>query len=81
MIIFPPEFIKIRYPGYFFNRKDEMLYSIKSGTLKQLKYRKAYRQIPAGFRISVGNREIVITRDELINIKSPPIEVITTHYV
>lgn len=40
MITLPKEFVATKYPGYFFNRDDQKLYSLKiSGILKELKYR------------------------------------------
>ncbi len=40
MITFNPEFVATAYPGYFFNVKDEQLYSMKvDGILKPLKYK------------------------------------------
>ena len=37
MITFPPEYVKIKYPGYFWNVNTQQLYSIKSGKVKPLK--------------------------------------------
>jgi hypothetical protein len=38
MITFHPDFVAIkRYPGYFWNIKEQHLYSIKSGGLKKMK--------------------------------------------
>jgi hypothetical protein len=36
MIVLPPEFVMIVYPGYFYNQKNGQLYSCKRGTLKPL---------------------------------------------
>jgi len=39
MITLPKEFVATKFPGYFFNRNDQKLYSLKiSGVLKPLKY-------------------------------------------
>lgn len=39
MVKLPDEFVATKYPGYFFNRDDEQLYSLKvDGILKPLKY-------------------------------------------
>ena len=41
MVKLKPEFIATRFPGYFFNTKDEQLYSLKiEGILKPLKFYK-----------------------------------------
>ena len=38
-VTFSDEFIATKFPGYFFNIKDELLYSMKiSGVLKPLKF-------------------------------------------
>jgi len=38
MVTLPPEFVAIKYPGYFWNIEDKHLYSIKvSGVLRRLK--------------------------------------------
>lgn len=40
MVSLPKDFVATRYPGYFFNVKDELLYSIKiDGVLKPLPLR------------------------------------------
>lgn len=51
---FPPEFIAIRYPGYFFNIQDKRLYSAKSGVLKPLQRKAAcvWNHGHAGYNIS-----------------------------
>jgi hypothetical protein len=36
MIKFPEEFVEIHVPGYFWSKKEQKLYSIKSGQLKIL---------------------------------------------
>ncbi len=39
MVTLPSEFIATKFPGYFFNSKDEKLYSLKiDGILKPLRY-------------------------------------------
>ena len=51
MITFKPEFIATKYPGYFFNVKDEQLYSMKvDGILKPLKYYRPNRFNYIGLR-------------------------------
>jgi len=40
MVTLPKEFVATRWDGYFFNTKDEQLYSLKiDGMLKPLKFR------------------------------------------
>ena len=44
MIVFPPEFVKTRFPGYFFNVDTKVLYSIKgTGELRPLKKHSGFR--------------------------------------
>jgi len=39
MITLPKEFVATKFPGYFFNREDDKLYSLKiDGVLKPLKF-------------------------------------------
>lgn len=59
MITFPQDFTATKYPGYFWNIKEEELYSVKiGGVLKPLK-RKDVWQIkqfsPYGWRIDADN--------------------------
>lgn len=71
MIIFEnPNLVKTKYPGYFWDVNEKVLYSIKYGTLKPLKrlntaylnrrgkwYRGTYSE---GYSVSVnGNRKIL----------------------
>lgn len=62
MIAFPPGFIQIRrYPGYYWNIHDKMLYSCKSGILRRLTKTKAFKGYtsydfidkPEGFKVSI----------------------------
>jgi len=44
MVTLPKEFVATRYPGYFFNTKDDQLYSMKiDGVLKPLRFYKPNR--------------------------------------
>lgn len=39
MVKLPPEYVATKFPGYFFNRDDEQLYSLKiDGVLKPLRF-------------------------------------------
>ncbi len=65
MIIFPPEFVKLRYPGYYWNTLTKELYSIKvSGKLHKLTVTKTrlVRGVlhPEGYRISVKGQRILL---------------------
>lgn len=58
MVVLPQEFVKTRYPGYFWNTKDKQLYSIKvTGVLKPIKFSKGGFfngcTIEPGYRVSV----------------------------
>lgn len=64
-VTFPPEFIKTKYPGYFFNTANNKLYSIKiDGVLKPLAFQKPNRfnhlwrlDTKGGYNISVKGRK------------------------
>lgn len=81
MIVFPPEFVKTRYPGYFWDTKRQQLYSIKiDGLLKPLTLRKKFCQKLNGslilsdipnYRISVNGKRRYLFLMELKNIKQP----------
>jgi len=67
MIVFPPEYVKTRFPGYAWNTKNQMLYSIKGGSLKPLTVNKPWLDrksgmfFPERYKISVnGNRKYVL---------------------
>ena len=36
-VTLPENFVATRYPGYFYNLDDELVYSLKSGVLKPLR--------------------------------------------
>jgi hypothetical protein len=36
MQIIPPEFVPIKYPGYYWNTRTETLFSLKYGVLRQM---------------------------------------------
>jgi len=61
MIHLPQEFVTTKFPGYFWNLKEQKLYSIKvSGLLKPLTF-SPRRWTPngimdAGYRVSVAGR-------------------------
>lgn len=70
MIKFPKEFVALRYPGYFWNKKEQQLYSMKvSGVLKPLKYQRSFRTIyktlPAGYSISYRGRRFRIAVEHI----------------
>lgn len=59
MVKFPPEFVKLKFPGYFWNVNEKKLYSIKvDGILKPLHFSKGgtfhFQTIEPGYVISVG---------------------------
>jgi hypothetical protein len=73
-IKFPPGFIQISYPGYFWHPESERLYSIKSGLLKPLALNK-FRGVKENgivtlkydpnFAVSVKGRAIRLSRQHL----------------
>ena len=72
MIHFPKTFVKIKYPGYFWDTAEHILYSIKiNGVLKPLKRQKGirgyangtYLDIPEGYELShQGSRKYISLR-------------------
>jgi hypothetical protein len=72
MITFPTEFVATKYPGYFWNIKDEKLYSIKvTGALKPLAFQGPNRWNHgfAGYRVSVNGRHRYMFLDSLKKLK------------
>lgn len=49
-VTLPPEMVSIRYPGYFYHIKERVLYSLKGGTLKPIRWKKpnkfSYYKVP-----------------------------------
>lgn len=55
MVVLPPEFVKTRFPGYFWSTKKKTLYSIKvTGELRPLVFFKGGRY--SGYDLSPGYR-------------------------
>jgi hypothetical protein len=84
MFAFPPEFVPIKYPGYFWNVKTKKLYSIKgTGVLKPLKARmkpvtirpsSCYSFIiPPGYTVSVNGNNYHLTFEELEKMNVIPL--------
>lgn len=77
MVTLPKEFVATKYPGYFWNIKDEKLYSIKvTGALKPLSYTRAglfnkytRRIIMPGYHVSVNGKKKILTLEELKALK------------
>lgn len=81
MIQLPKDLIQLdRYPGYYWDHVAKKLYSCKSGVLKELKLKAAYRgplygggfvDAPAGYNISVGGIRRKLTIPYLCKLKLP----------
>jgi len=77
MVTLPKDFVATRYPGYFFNTKDDKLYSLKiDGVLKPLKLQAAnqfnhlYRYSPdGGYQVSVKGLRIIYPLTKLRELK------------
>ena len=68
MISFGKEFIEIRYAGYFWNRDDERLYSIKMrGILTPLKRVRPHRRnnFQEGYLVSHNGQPKIVSLDYL----------------
>jgi hypothetical protein len=58
MVVFPKEFVAIKYPGYFWNTEDKRLYSIKvTGELRPLYLKPAYMSHSKGYAVSVKGKK------------------------
>ena len=80
MITFPPEYIKIKYPGYFWNTQTRQLYSIKSGKLKPLKLnsgnwlsRSTGRVIGPHYQVSVEGVKRYLLIEKLQSLPVPSV--------
>ncbi len=78
MIVFPKEFVKTKYPGYFWNVETKELYSIKiGGELRKMSSQhgwydqKSRRHIPPGYRVSVKGVYRLLTLAYLSSLTYP----------
>lgn len=73
MVVLPTEFIATKFPGYFFNIKNNTLYSIKiGGTLRALPLvypNRFNHQNCAGFNISVQGCRRFYPLPKLLELK------------
>jgi hypothetical protein len=79
MITFPPEFTALVYPGYYWNTKNQKLYSIKvTGVLRPLKFQPGNRwnHYVARYSISVNGKKKNIPVELLKKCKKPSDSVI-----
>ena len=68
VVTLPKEFVATKYPGYFWNIKDEKLYSIKvTGMLRPLAFQKPnrYNHYIEGYKVSVNGQKRVLFLDYL----------------
>lgn len=52
MILLSDNFLATKWPGYFYNVDENRIYTIKSGTLRPITPKKAFRNHPRSFVIS-----------------------------
>ncbi len=80
MIRFPDGFVKTHWPGYFWHLPSQRLYSIKSGTLKELKlykelwYRmngRMVREQEPNYQLSLSGRRVTVRLTQLQKLKEP----------
>lgn len=72
MVTLPKEFVATKYPGYFWNIKDELLYSVKVyGALKPLHFNKPnhWNHGMAGYKVSVAGEKRYLYLDYLKKLK------------
>lgn len=72
MVTLPKEFAATRYPGYFWNIKDEKLYSVKvTGMLKPLakQYSNQFNHFRVGYQISVAGQKRFMELSYLKSLK------------
>jgi hypothetical protein len=77
MVVLPVEFVEIpRFPGYFYNVRSASVWSIKSGTLKQLAYKRPYKSSPGGFSVSREGIRYTLSLNYLskLTAKKEPVE-------
>ena len=71
MIVFPSDFVKTMYPGYFWNVNTQKLYSIKSGKVKELKLNsgtypiRPHGQMGPHYQVSVEGRKRYLLVEKL----------------
>lgn len=71
MITLPPGLVSTRYPGYFWSISEKKLFSIKSGLLKEVKYKKGFRHIKPGYTVSHNGIRRKFTLEYLQKLKYP----------
>lgn len=81
MVVLPDGFVQLdRYPGYYWNVIDKKLYSCKSGILKPMVMKKAYRgplpngrfvNAKEGYSVSVNGIHKKISHQWLLNVTVP----------
>ena len=84
MVVLPKEIIETKYPGYFFNIDNEMLYSVKVvGMLKPLGkcFPNVHNHFRTGWKVSVkGERRWLdlsyLQRLKAAHLKTPPTKTI-----
>jgi hypothetical protein len=90
MIHFPPEFVRLQYEGYFFNTLTKRLYSIKGGSLKELRstpvhtythftYIRPQTAHNRVYLISDGGKRKTVTMEELEKIPKIPYDMLPHH--
>jgi len=74
MVTLPPDFIAIKYPGYFWHSKEKKLYSMKvSGVLHPLSgpaKPNRFNYFIEGYTVSVKGRRRRLTMDYLTGLKA-----------
>lgn len=74
MVVFPSEFVAIKYPGYFWHLTEQRLYSIKvSGILRPLSVSNHARYTHGEnlYKLSVNGKKRHIYEETLKKIKAP----------
>lgn len=72
MITFPPEFVAIEFPGYYFNTINCTLYTIKvTGVLRPLPRRcNKWTHWNDGYQISFNGKKRIVTQVALMRLVS-----------
>lgn len=71
MIVLPPGLVSTRYPGYFWDIPNQKLYSIKTGILKEVIKKKAYRRHEPGWFVSYKGVRRKFTEKYVSSLKYP----------
>jgi hypothetical protein len=72
MIVFPHNLVLTKYPGYYWDVQEKVLYSIKvTGNLRKMAPPVSWRNGPLGYPVSVNGRKRKLVVSYLNKLKVP----------